>query len=157
VDGVKLILSADPGAPTINEVLDKAKKNNLARQIVSTHAGLKACSRKYAVKLRTDADLFGDGLYEFVAREEGFADPLGLGIQQQIVIDRVCSLSFSQTGWLFHFSDIWMAGLTSDLLKIWSLSPPSEPDFTNFFRNRRTPRRMSIFLPNVNWAQLGCY
>lgn len=40
---------------------------------------------------------------------------------------------------LFHFSDIFMAGLRADLLKYWSVPLVVEPEFSRFMEGRRVP------------------
>ena len=111
-----LVLSEDPGA----WVRGCGRTNNVNRQIVSSREGLRASTRRYAVKMRTDCELIHDGFLSLLAQEGPLCSDLRL-FQQRIV---GCQFFFRdpwKSSMLFHIGDIFQSGLRDDLLDLWDI------------------------------------
>jgi len=143
VDGLDfdvLIFSEDPG----NALLYKAKGNkktynNMNRQLLSTKEGLKKCSRKYTLKLRSDLILTTTGFLEYFDKFQARIDEYKL-FERKIVISSLYTryyLEYKKNNrkyMPFNFSDWYFFGLTEDL-NTYFLDTPlvKEPEFTNYF------------------------
>jgi hypothetical protein len=111
-----LIENDDPGA------LPKyfGKQNNLNRQIASTANGLKAVSRDFAMKVRTDIPFVHGGCLDLF----NYVDTKPRLTELQIFKKRIAICSYftwnpERNLGLFHPSDLFMLGRTEDLLHYW--------------------------------------
>lgn len=111
-----LVESDDPGAWKRG----CGRINNVNRQIVSTREGLRACTRQYAVKIRSDCAL----------SHAGFLSCLEAGAPRaerfKLFGERITGCQFFfRDPWklclLFHIGDIFHFGLRRDLLDLWDL------------------------------------
>ncbi len=133
LDYDKLVLNKDPGGKKQSFVWNI--NNNVNRQLVSTQGGLKKATRKYALKLRTDFFLTGQGFLKyfdtFPKRDKKYSF-----FTHRVIIPTVCSRECSSYNGLpipFHPSDFWFFGLTTDLIDYFvdtDLMPAS--DLANF-------------------------
>lgn len=111
-----LVESRDPGQ------VRWQYNENLNRQIVSTRAGLAAATRRFAVKMRTDCRLEGDGF----ARLDLSAVPRNPGyslFRERIVCPARFTRNPARWPLLFHPSDMFHFGRREDLLDLWSIPP----------------------------------
>lgn len=128
----EIVRSNDPGSlPPIK--FDDQGSNNINRQIVTTVAGLRKVTTKYAIKLRTDAFLENDN---FLAAYTKYANLFPSGS------DRILTTSFFTIDPLvfehmpFHISDWFLFSTTERLLKYWSTSPVSLEDATHYEKHK---------------------
>ncbi len=136
-----LVQSDDPGAVLI-DTLPKHKPvyNNMNRQLVTTKAGLKHATRKYAMKLRSDAILTSDKFLNyfdmFPKRTENYK------LFERKIITNALFTRFYIKGTKsqkpviipFHISDWWFFGLRNDLETYFlDTELVEEPNFTNYF------------------------
>jgi hypothetical protein len=153
----KIILNDDPGAVTYSDLAPNFFNNN-NRQIVSTYNGLKAATKKYAIKMRGDCKLmdtdFTDHLKES-PRSEKFKY-----FKQRIVIPTKYTRNPRRIAQLIHPSDIFQVGLREDLLNLWGIPLQPEPETTravpahkNIFNNALTGgfHRMKFGAEQYNW------
>jgi hypothetical protein len=153
----KIILNDDPGAVTYSDLAPNFFNNN-NRQIVSTYNGLKAATKKYAIKMRGDCKLmdtdFTDHLKES-PRSEKFKY-----FKQRIVIPTKYTRNPRRIAQLIHPSDIFQVGLKEDLLNLWGIPLQPEPETTravpahkNIFNNALTGgfHRMKFGAEQYNW------
>lgn len=119
-----IIESDDPGSLNYRLI---TRPDNINRQIVSTVAGLKAASRPFAVKLRTDCKLAHAGFLNLFDRytQRREAD--------RVYRDRiVCCTLFCRDPrfptYLFHPSDVFQFGRLEDLRRAWDVPLRRNPD-----------------------------
>ena len=114
LDGVKVVLSADPGAL----VSDLGLVNNVNRQLVSTLAGLDASTRPYVLKFRSDFLMADDSIAVILERDSSKHET------SQIFLERVTTTNLYVTNHyeypqLFHASDLVQFGTRGDILDYW--------------------------------------
>lgn len=138
-----LVVSEDPGSNSRNYTLKgQAQKYNNNRQIVSSCEGLKRVTTRYAMKLRSDNFLTGNG---FVALQKQYpkrSDQYRF-FQEHVVVCDVFTRRYAK-GYpvAFHVSDFFYFGRTEDVLALWdfplfedfqpSLATPIHPGFPDF-------------------------
>lgn len=135
LDYDKLLLNKDPGTsgyrnpfePNINLRLP----DNLNRQILSTKNGLKEVETKYAMKLRTDFRLTGNGFLNYFDKFNKHIDnaPELLLFKKRILI-----MGYSNVTpfWVF---DLFSFGLTEDMLRLWDVDLVDD-DIINYYYNQ---------------------
>lgn len=110
IDGVKVILSDDPGGTLLNK--ESAKENNINRELTSTQRGLASATREYALKFRSDMLLTTNAFLQEYFR---VAQQQGRYFKQKILICDYYTRNPRVLPLPFHPSD-WLAfGLTEDL------------------------------------------
>ena len=124
----KIVESEDPGA-----FGDRSSNSfaNLARQIVSTSAGLKQASRPFALKIRTDTHLSSSdfvSLWE-IGRQRGLRPSL---LKNKVLISALTSYNLCRFAIPYHPSDFFHFGETADLQSLWNVSFP-DPDVIEYF------------------------
>lgn len=122
LDYDKLILSEDPGETGSHYYKDKTVPYNFNRQLISTLAGLKATSKIFAIKIRSDFYLRNAGFLRYF---DSFplCDNKWKLFNHRVIVPSVYSRRFSEeTGFplLYHPSDFFFFGLTKDLLDYFS-------------------------------------
>ena len=147
LDYDKLVLNEDPGAIIITT---NFPPNNVNRQLVSTQAGLKEATRKYTLKLRTDLFLqstaFMKYFDKFNARDQEYSI-----FQHRVMISSVFSREqYLGYDFLFHPSDFWFFGLTTDICDYWLSTPLLYP--TPF-----SPKKSTIWMISPNNNNLLTY
>lgn len=112
---IKLILSEDPGST--KDALNEEKSNNMNRQIISTYRGIKATTRKYVLKIRTDAEF----------KHDGFIKPLEFYGDSYLVIPSSVSSNLEFYEYPFLLSDISVFGRRDLVETLWNIdiSDPS--------------------------------
>ena len=132
-----LIKNDDPGAITTTNDPTSPLFNNLNRQIVSTRNGLAAASRSFVAKVRSDCILtkpLRSSLVEDISRDPNFSI-----FKKPVISLTVFTRNPLRNSVLFHFSDIFMFGLRSDLQKYWSADLVTEPEFSRWMENKPQP------------------
>jgi hypothetical protein len=129
LDADIVLKSEDPGAL----IYGKCRTvDNVNRQIISTLTGLRAVSRPFAVKLRTDCKLTHSGLLNLFERypDRNEADRV---FTSRIICSEVFCRDPRRAPFLFHPSDVFQFGRTQDLLTAWNvpLRPQPEIDHGN--------------------------
>ena len=136
----KVIHSKDPGAFAQNKkIKGVAHGNNVNRQVVSSLAGLRAATRKYALKTRSDVFIEKSDWLDFFGRYD-IETPPSIFNQRILICDfysrnpRIIPLPFHWSDWVFF-------GQTTDLLEIFDI-PLMEGEDTVWFDTRA--RRNSV-------------
>ncbi|MCE9608429.1 MAG: WavE lipopolysaccharide synthesis family protein [Planctomycetia bacterium] len=138
IDADIVLKNEDPGVLTYG---NRPTTDNVNRQIVSTLAGLRAASRPFAIKLRTDCVVSHSEVLKLFDRyPERAAD--GRIFRNRIV----CCTQFCRdprlTPLLFHPSDVFQFGRTEDLLKAWDV-PLRTSASTRRFAAATSPKALS--------------
>lgn len=140
VDGLDydiLILNKDPGGV----ICDPTWKimNNVNRQIESSKNGLKAASRRFALKIRSDIELVGLnfisawGIYDADRAESCRV------FKNRIIINNLYCADPYHTKFLFHMSDWVQFGLREDVLKLWDIPLQSNYDMGKYWEDKERP------------------
>lgn len=114
----KVILNKDPGPVAIEPVTGYA--NNVLRQVVCTANGLKAATKLYAVKIRSDFAVTHSGFIELWSKFIP-ANPDFLYFKKPVAILSLGCNDPVRTPGLFHCSDFFYFGLKEDLLTYWDV------------------------------------
>lgn len=140
----KVIVSDDPGFFYYSDRPGE-KKNNINRQIVSTLAGLKACTTEYAFKIRSDFILNGNDFLKYF-NTFSLSDSC-----YRIFGHKVLSCCYfarnprSNMPFPFHPSDIAFFGKVDDLINLFDIPLMTEKeafwDTTNKRFNRYVPEQ----------------
>jgi len=127
----KIILNDDPGAISYNDYELKKVLNNTNRQIASTYNGLKAASRKYAIKIRGDLKL---EKASFLSLMDKFTEVNKYRFfKHRILIPTYVSRDPEKIPLLYHTSDLFQVGYTDDLQDLWDIPLQPEPQTTRAF------------------------
>lgn len=117
-----LLLNQDPGANIVSYAEDGTPgRLNFNRQIVSTAAGLREVTTPYAVKIRSDNFLTGNG---FITAQQAYPHRLKQDsvFQERVVVNTSYFRRYAEgQRVILHPSDFFYFGRTEDLLKIWDL------------------------------------
>ncbi|MFV0447193.1 MAG: WavE lipopolysaccharide synthesis family protein [Vibrio sp.] len=130
-----LVISEDPGSNSRNYNIHGEPQNyNNNRQIVSSCEGLKRVKTKYAVKLRSDNYLTGNGFVE-LQKKYNKRNSQHKYFNEYVVVCDVFTRKYAK-GYpvAFHVSDFFYFGLTEDLLALWDL-----PWFEDFKPSKEIP------------------
>jgi hypothetical protein len=133
-----LVENPDPGAISLNDGQQKSVFNNLNRQIVSTRNGLARATRRYALKLRTDCSLSHP--IDFSQLDRGRRDPDWCLLEKPVITLHTFTRHPLRRPVLFHLSDLFFAGLTTDLRTLWEIPLVEEPGFTRSIDPAQRPR-----------------
>lgn len=112
----QLVLSDDPG----NWKRDDGVACNCNRQIVSTVSGIRAATRRYVAKIRTDTTLDNTGFLD-VPRSGTNRPRLWQIFRERILVTEKYSRDPAKVPLLHHISDLFQFGLREDLLRLWSV------------------------------------
>ena len=146
-----LVLSSDPGAVLMEGFTNKTVYNNINRQLLSTQAGLKKATRKYAMKFRSDLILTGDKFLSYFEEFQSHGEKYNLfkrKILGSVLFTKYNIKSTKKSKRVeipFHISDWWLFGLKEDLDTYFlETQLVKEPCFTNYFshpenREKSTP------------------
>lgn len=130
------IESEDPGAPWQIHEEWPANTNRLLR---STVEGLKACTRPYALKLRTDTPLSGTGFLVTFQRYPERSSALRLLQDRIVVINFYCWNPELRPFGLFSVADTVNFGRTEDLRDVWYRPLDEEPANSTWFESHSRP------------------
>jgi len=133
-----LILSEDPGG--IIAMDSSQSPNNVNRQIVSTLAGLKKVSTKYAVKLRSDMTIENDFILKALESRPMKTDVTDFDLTKEyVLVTDVTSINPKINMVLPHHPGDWFyAGLTEDLVNVWDI-PLMPNSWFRYFENNSWP------------------
>lgn len=134
-----LVRSDDPGALPFRQ---DGTVNNVNRQIVTTRAGLEKVSRPFALKLRSDLLLTGDGFLRWWGR---------WGERRVLSCTVYARNPRRFFPYPFHPSDWFFFGRTNDVRAIWDIALAPEPEMSRWFETRPRPT------PDVFPHQLNRY
>lgn len=137
LDFDELVISDDPGAIPFNDTDLKSRLNNTNRQLVSTFNGLAKATRRYAIKLRTDCMLLRP--VDFNILGDGIKHNKLHILEKKIITLNIYTRHPLRCPVLFHISDLFHAGLRTDLLTFWNLPLVKEPDHTRTIDPRNRP------------------
>ncbi|MBB3957879.1 WavE lipopolysaccharide synthesis family protein [Novosphingobium sediminicola] len=146
----KFVLSKDPGG--IPFEIGSKKTNNINRMLVSSQAGVRAASRPYILKLRSD--LMPEST-DFIGHWERLSvPPVEYGIfSRQILAYPVYSLLFEEKEKRmpkpFHISDWAFFGESRDILSLFNIELVKEPNFSEFFKKNKVDFYDTT--PKVKW------
>ncbi len=139
LDYDKLILNKDPGPSGYREDVYKnpVKKtpSNINRQIVSTINGLKAVQTKYAMKLRTDFQIFGNDFKSYFNKFQKTSDDSSIRIFKRKVL---CFLMMPEIydPIPFFVCDFSFFGLTKDLITLFDIPLQNDTEAVYFENNK---------------------
>ena len=132
-----LVLNQDPGTALINSPPNPPLYNNLNRQLVSTRNGLLKASRRYALKLRSDFILTKTLDFALLLpqpRNSQFSI-----FQQNVVCLNIYTRNPLKRPVLFHITDLFMFGLTADLLTYWEAPLVDLLKFSRWMLGKKSP------------------
>ena len=143
----KIVQSKDPGP---QGTWPSFVPNNINRQIFSTVAGLKAATRKYALKIRTDMVLKGiDFIDAFEDTKPLKADKRNI-FSRPIVTNNLTSRNTSEIlkrlpnhPLPFHASDHVSFGLREDILTLWDINLQTDEEAYHFL-DKSQPNRFRL-------------
>lgn len=147
-----LVQSEDPGTVLIEEFKDKKNYNNINRQLVTTKAGLKKATRKFAMKFRSDLILTSDKFLEYFDKFQARGDKYNL-FKHKIITNIMYTRFNIKTSKTqervtipFHISDWWLFGLKEDLDTYFlETELVEEPDFTKHFCSEENRKKISPY------------
>lgn len=137
-----LVESDDPGAWNWCREWEEAKidkkLNNGNRQIVCTRAGLRAATRPYAMKLRSDMTLEGTGFLKFF-RKYNVRNAEWKILRDRVVASTVYAGNPRRSLRPFHPSDWFFFGWREDVLNIWDIPLAPEPETSRWYDTHPMP------------------
>ena len=136
-----LALNKDPGAVIFDD--KENKQNNLNRIIVSSQNGIKAATRKYVLRLRSDLILKNKNVLK-LADNFKVKNPEKSLFKQRIFAYDIFSIKYDikkriKQRMLFHISDWCYLGLKEDLEEFFNVPLVKEPDFSRYFELQSKP------------------
>lgn len=147
LDYDKLLLNKDPGASGYRENVyknpEKKIPNNINRQILSTLNGLKIVETKYAMKLRTDFELFGNKFLKYFDQFPKNTNDNNIKIFEKKVLAFVF-LPEDSAKIPFYISDHSFFGLSDDLLKLFDI--PLQNTTENMWMENHEPANKELFI-----------
>jgi len=135
----KLVLSKDPGGTWFNyENYDLL--NNCNRLIVSTQAGIKAATRKYVFKVRSDLFVFSRSFLNYFYKFSHFDEKYKC-VKNRIIAFSIYSIKGHKTCLFtmkrpYHISDWAYFGYKEDLWDLYNVPLTKEPEFSQWFLTR---------------------
>lgn len=135
----KIVFNDDPGA--CEYFGGGGGRNNVNRQIVSTFDGMRAATRDFVLKLRSDSVLTGSGFLDYFGRfpqrshRSVFKEKVVTSSRGSFIPNYRMLLScYFPSDW-FHF------GCREDLLDLWDIPLAPEPETTLWLPPGQTPWR----------------
>ncbi|WP_028387784.1 WavE lipopolysaccharide synthesis family protein [Legionella fairfieldensis] len=138
----KIIFNKDPGATWFNyENYDLL--NNCNRLILSTFSGIKAASRKYVLKLRSDLFIISKKFLNYFDKFNLYNTEYKF-VKNRIICFSLNTLYGHKTCLFtmyrpFHISDWAYFGFKEDLLNLYDIPLIKEPEFSQWFLTRCKP------------------
>ena len=148
---IKVVLSESP--PVFFKDPLSGVEDNLHRQVISTHAGLKVAKNPYVLKLRSDLILSNSHMSIINDKVASSENPFTF-FKEKITIIEFGTFDCSKEPFLYHISDIAMFGLKSDLLSYWVLDKKIYDLNPSFFLHAKA----KIFFGNTGFrfSNLAC-
>ena len=117
-----LVINEDPGPNVIGYGRDGApRKENTNRQIVSTMGGLERVRTPYAMKLRADNFLTGDGFKALQRRFTARCDEYRYLRERVVITNTLMRRYYRGRRVAFFLSDFFDFGRTGDVVDLWDL------------------------------------
>lgn len=143
----KVVYCNDPGG----EIFDDSEKkvNNLNRILVLSQEGLKHCSRKYTLRVRSDMLITSNSLLFLTDYLGNRCVEMSL-FENRIYMYPLFSIRKDYRNGIglhtpYHVSDWCHFGLTSDLKELFNLPLVDEPDFSRYFERHHKKIKGDIF------------
>lgn len=138
----KVVFNVDPGAAWFNYFPPKLL-NNCNRMIVSTQAGIKAASRPYVFKLRSDLFIVSKKFLDYFDRYPLYNEECKF-VKSRIIAFSMWSIQGHKTPHFtmpkpFHISDWAYFGHKEDLFNLYDVPLIEEPYFSQWFLTRCKP------------------
>ena len=138
----KIIFNKDPGATWFN-YNNFEHLNNCNRLIISTAAGIKASSRKYVFKVRSDLFLVSKKFLHYFDKFPLYNEEHKC-VKSRIIAFSLNTLYGHKTPLFtmnrpFHISDWAYFGYKTDLLNLYDIPLTQEPEFSQWFLTRCKP------------------
>lgn len=108
-------------------------EDNAHRQIITTIAGIKAVSRKYSFKMRSDAVFCSDVLAQ--AREPLLPESPLRVVKKALIALSYGTIDPAEIPYLFHVGDLAMFGLTEDMRNYWNADVPFKNIGASFWQH----------------------
>ena len=134
----KCIFSVDPGATTF-DYHDKKLLNNCNRLIISTQAGIKAATKPYVLKIRSDLFLVSTNFLQYFDKYPYFDEKYRF-VKNRIMAFSMFSIKAHKTSLFtvdkpYHISDWAYFGCREDLFNLYDIPLTKEPEFSHWFAN----------------------
>jgi hypothetical protein len=148
---IKIILNEPP--PVFFKDPLSGVEDNLHRQVISTHAGLKLATNPYVLKLRSDLILSNNHM-SIINDEVATSENPFRFFKEKITIMEFGTFDCSKEPFLYHISDLAMFGLKSDLLSYWVPDKKIYDLSSSFFLHAKA----KIFFGNTGFrfSKLAC-
>lgn len=122
LDYDQLVINEDPGPNIVGYRRDGApRKENTNRQIVCTAGGLEHVDTRYAMKLRADNYLVGNGFKALQQRYPARHEDWRLLDERVVVLNTLARKYYAGRRVAFFLADFFAFGLTADVRNIWDL------------------------------------
>lgn len=135
----KILLNADPG----NWKRDDGVACNVNRQIVSTREGLRAASRPFAAKIRSDTALTTGAFADFPRAAAPRSPRWAIFAERILTIERFAR-DPARLPLLHHIGDLFHFGLREDLLLLWDVPFNLPEHYQNWEKHRPRPWLLSL-------------
>ncbi|MGI4852225.1 MAG: WavE lipopolysaccharide synthesis family protein [Janthinobacterium lividum] len=135
----KLILSKDPGGVWF-DLEDLNFTNNCNRLIVSTQAGIKAATRKYILKVRSDLFVMSKSFLKYFYKFSHYDEPCKF-VKNRIIAFSLDTIKGHRTSLFtqqrpYHISDWAYFGYAEDIKDLYDVPLTKEPEFSQYFLDR---------------------
>ena len=132
----KCVFSKDPGGTTFCYI-DKKILNNCNRLIVSTQAGIKAASRPYVLKVRSDLFLASTGFLKYFDKFPHYDNKYKF-VKDRIMAFCMFTIKAHKTSLFtvqkpYHIGDWAYFGNRQDLWNLYDIPLTKEPEFSHWF------------------------
>lgn len=146
LDYDQLVINDDPGPNIIGYDRDGTPRvENTNRQIVCTAGGLEHVETPYAMKLRADNFLIGDGFKALQQRYPARCDDWRLLKARVVVTNTLARKYYAGRRIAFCLADFFNFGLTGDVRNIWDLplldDYPFDPSLVGALQHRGAPEK----------------
>ncbi len=155
LDYDKVVLNQDPGG--FKDKCVNTFTNNTLRQLISTQNGLKRATKKYIIKMRSDLIFqsckFLEYFDKFPCRNEEF-----VFFKHRVITSSFFTKKFLYYNGLvqpvpFHLSDWFAFGLAEDILNLYNIELPAEPDFSWYlFDNKYKGKKINLLGASHQYA-----
>ena len=136
----KVVFTEDPGA-TWFDLDDPEFTNSCNRMIVSTKAGIKAATRKYVLKIRSDLFVLSTSFLEYFYKFPHF-DAEYKFVKNRIIAFCIFTVKAHKGPEFtvkrpYHIGDWAYFGYKEDMLNLYDIPLTKEPEFSQWFLHRK--------------------
>lgn len=139
----KLILNDDPGSIMVNGIAI-----NVNRLIASTKAGLIEASNPIVVKTRTDVKFISNNLYNHLHLIVPIKSKFGI-FNEFVLSTAYYVRNPIRNNWLFHPTDIFLAGKKEDILSYFEVPLASKNNLIDNAQNLKMVAEQYLFIENI--------